>query len=209
MCLSSDVFLCNSFFICRWWSISALWSNDRKTCSLVRKQGPGSEFVERVSAAVSCMYRVYFRTLQGLFSSVSGRATHALLWFMISRITLAFLCIHTPHTNFGHNHASCIKLLSTFWNHTNLVISKSRSCVALFRFLNYTNEFRPNFTSLRPISIITDLPNTKICWKEKIYHLLHIHHDYLNILERKFNFEVIKMFYLKEWIREKSAQQCL
>ena len=80
MCLSSDVFLCNSFFICRWWSISALWSNDRKTCSLVRKQGPGSEFVERVSAAVSCMYRVYFRTLQGLFSSVSGRATHALLW---------------------------------------------------------------------------------------------------------------------------------
>ena len=47
------------------------------------------------------MYQVYFRTLQGLFSSVSGRATHALLWFMISRIVLAFLHIHTPYTNFG------------------------------------------------------------------------------------------------------------
>ena len=103
VCLFSDGFMCNSFFICRWRSISALWSNDSKTCSLVRKQGPSSEFVERVSAAVSCMYQFSFRTLQGLFSSVSGRATHALLWFMISRIVLAFLHIHTPYTNFGLN----------------------------------------------------------------------------------------------------------
>ena len=63
--------------------------------------------------------------------------------------------------------------------------------------------------ALSPVSIITDLPNTKICWKENIHHLLHIHHDYLNSLERKFNFEVIKMFYLKEWIRERvSSSVC-
>ena len=82
------------------------------------------------------------------------------------------------------------KSLTNFWNHINLVILISRSRVALYRFWITRMIFEQ--IALSPVSIITDLPNTKICWKENIHHLLHIHHDYLNSLERKFNFEVIK-----------------